>query len=294
MAGTDINIYIDILDQQEGNMETLHLPILPSELSISSPSMNETVSTVKLGNITIKKMRDLRSLTIDSFFPAQADIYPFCSTNSDFKPPSSYINALEKAKEERLTCRLTVTGINLSAFYVTIEDFSWTFRQTNDVDYSLSMREYRPYGAKSKSLASSSSVFSEGETFGEIQVADAFGQKREPTGYAVGDKVIVNGSYYSTPDGLFRLLEPAWHTMTDPYTAARAVALQAWETSQMEPLVAAKCIIIDKYMDKVVMLPAPVIGDQPVVRTAEYPYCVADLDSRQTIGWVAEKQLIRM
>jgi len=289
-------ITIEILEDDEGNTwKPYIIPVLPAELEINSPSGNESANTIKLGEVTIRKMRGLRTLKIDSFFPAKADLYPFCVTNEAFMRPETYIDAFEGAKENKRTCKIVIEGYKIPAFYVSIEEFSWTYSQTSDVEYSLSLKEYRPYGNKSRNLETLRPAFDDdSQDSQEVSTVDALGQIREPTDYAVGDMVLVEGPYFSTPDGVLRLLEPGIHVMTDPFSAAKAAALMLWEAAQMAPLVGARCIIIDKYMDKVVTLPLPLIGDQYETYTAPYAYCIADLDTRETIGWVSKKQLARL
>lgn len=283
---------LDVTDESQSTVKTLKLPILPPRIDITSPSTNEVVSTIKLGEVSILKNRGLRSLTIESFFPATAKAYPFCRTNDEFVPPREYIDAFESAKENKRPCRLTIENIGLNSFYVSIEDFTWTFGQTGDVDYSLSLREYRPYGTKAKNLERTETMFSDGED-ATANTHEEAGQEREPTDYAVGDKVIVNGMTFSTEDGWTQILEPAMHVMTNPYSAARAALMLAWDLANSNILVNEKCIIIDKSMDRVMTLPTPV-GDHYEPVSAPYNYCIADLDSREKLGWVAKSQLRRL
>lgn len=284
MAG-NIDIYLEF----EGEM--YQLPVLPAQLHIQSASGNESAETIALGEVTILKMRKLRALTIESFFPAHSG-YPFCRTRENFKKPQAYLRIIEKAQTELIPARLTITNTGLSTFWVSVEDFRHTMAQDDSIAYSLSLKEYRPYGQRAKTMEQNPSLFDETS---ESVLTESFGQVREPTDYAVGDRMIVSGIYYSSPDGALALLDSPVDFMQQPYTSAAAALWKARkDIGNVSVLNGQRCIIIDRDMGKITHYDAPIVGDVDVPVAAPYCYHIADLETRKAIGWVAKYQMQRL
>lgn len=280
---------IDITLEFDG--EKYVLPILPAQLQIQSASGNEGAETIALGEVTILRMRKLRTLVIESFFPSNPN-YPFCRTRENFRKPQEYLQAIERAQTELIPARLTITNCGLSAFWVSVEDFKFVRAQDENVNYSLSLKEYRPYGQRAKTMEQNSALFEENA---ESVLTESFGQVREPSGFAVGDRVIVSGIYYSSPDGAAALLDAPTDFMQEPYSATVAAAMKSIkELGNIGTLNGQRCIIIDRDMAKVTHYDAPIIGDIDITVTAPYSYYIADLESRESIGWVAESQMRRL
>ena len=284
MAG-NIDIYIEF------DGEKYQLPVLPAEVQIQSASGNESAATIALGEVTILKMRKLRSLTIESFFPAHPN-YPFCRTRENFKKPSAYLRIIEKAQTELIPARLTITNTGLSTFWVSVEDFRYSRAQDDSISYSLSLKEYRPFGQRAKTMEQNASLFDETS---ESVLTESFGQVREPTDYAVGDRVVVSGIYYSSPDGALALLESSVDFMQQPYTSAVAALWKVRkDIGNVSVLNGQRCIIIDRDMSRITHYDAPIVGDVDVPVAAPYCYHIADLETRKAIGWVAEYQMRRL
>jgi hypothetical protein len=282
-----VDIYFDI------DNERFQMPILPPSVEVLSPSGNEPSETIALGEITILRDRKLRSLRIDSFFPATERSYPFIRTKDAFILPTQYMAAFERAKSEQIPARLTITGVGLSSFWVSIEDFTTVYGRTRDIDYSLIIKEYRPFGQRAKTLEKNSSLFESIQT--ETTYAESFGQIREPSDYAVGDRVIVTGRYWSSPDGALPLLVAPANFMLGRYSEVQAaIYAQRQGLLNAPDLNRQRCIIIDREMDRIKRYDLPIAGDTDFAIPTSYRYHVANLETRESIGWVESRQMERL
>lgn len=283
---SQIDITIETADGEKYN-----LPILPEEIEITSNAGNESVQTIALGEITILKRRQLKTLTIDSFFPG-TDCYPFSRCRGgDFKQPNEYIAFFDKIQKAAEPVKLTITGIKLSAFWVSIEEFTVTHGRTLDIQYSLSLKEYRPYGQTPKMLEKIEPLYEFDVDENELQ--EGTGQVRQSAGFAIGDRVIVNGMYFSNSYGDIPILTTPTDFLMHPFDSALAAVWAGRKNFGLrEPLVAQRCIIIDREMQKYKTYDVPVLGDTPIPSELNlFPFCVADLEKRETIGWVSEAQM---
>lgn len=123
------------------------LPVNPSSINVEVPSRNESNEVVKLGEITQFAVKGLKSASFDCFFPASKD-NRFVMNGSSFLPPGDYVLLLEKAMDSKKAIRFIVTDTKINML-VSIESFSWSIvDSTGDIEYSLSLKEYREYAAK--------------------------------------------------------------------------------------------------------------------------------------------------
>lgn len=267
------------------------LPVLPPSIQITSPSGNESAEVIKLGEITIMKTRKLRTMTIESFFPVSAQAFPFCSTKEDFKRPAEYLKAFTNAQENKIPARFTVEGVGLNAFWVTVEEFSYTFGRDENVEYSLSLKEYKPYGQTSKTMEQYNDIFDDST---EQVSSDSDGEKREPEDYAIGDHVFVSGAYFKTPTGMYPPSTGLANFATEPLTSALYEFWHNRKNIPTESLHGQRCIIIDRETSKTNHYDIPIAGEIDIPKPTPFPYHVADLDSRESYGWVAEYQMKRI
>ena len=58
----------------------LNIPVLPSKLNVSSPGKNEKLTVLETGEILVLRKKGLRTVSWDSFFPANSAPYTlaFC------------------------------------------------------------------------------------------------------------------------------------------------------------------------------------------------------------------------
>lgn len=267
------------------------LPVLPEEIQITTNAGNESAQTIALGEITILKRSQLKTLAIDSFFPGH-DCYPFSRCRGgEFVKPEVYLGAFNKAQMDAEPMKLTVTNIGLSAFWVSIEEFTVTHGRTDDIYYSLSLKEYRAYGQTAKMLEKIEPLYDFDADGNELK--EGTGQVRQDSGFAIGDRVVVSGQYYANSYGDLPILDTPTNFLMQPYSSALA---SLWAGRKglgaREPLNARRCIIIDREMQRYKTYDVPVLGDVQIPSELNlYQFCVADLETRETIGWVGESQM---
>lgn len=177
----------------EYNNVVVQLPVNPEELTISEPGGNITTDVIKLGEINILRERKLKTCELECFFPLKSNS-PYVVTKGEFKEPDFYIEFFEKILSDKKPCRFLVSEIGVNML-VSIEEFSFGYMaQDADVQYKLSISEYREYSCRvlipEKKPDDSPTLPVEPEP-----------PPRQPTGYAIGDAVIVNGRYFYTSYG---------------------------------------------------------------------------------------------
>ena len=120
--------------------KTLKFPINPEVLKKVIPSSAETVEIVGLGEVSVPQTPKLAEMTIDSFFWQEL---------STLVPPALYVNWLEEWQKSKKPAFMVVTRFNFS-MWVTCENFEHWIKagEEEDVYYTLSLKEYRHYGAK--------------------------------------------------------------------------------------------------------------------------------------------------
>jgi len=124
--------------------EIIKLPIMPSEVTTSSPYGKHSFETINQGEINIIGRRGLRTVTIDSFFPSKD--YPF-NRADDYKG-WEYVELFERWRDTEVPVRWYITNTgNYPArnMLVTIDSFDHGLQDgTSDVYYSMSLTEFRP------------------------------------------------------------------------------------------------------------------------------------------------------
>ena len=120
--------------------KTLKVPINPEVLKKVIPSSSKTVNIVGLGEVSVPQTPKLAEMTIDSFFWQEL---------STLVPPALYVNWLEEWQKSEKPAFMVVTRFNFS-MWVTCENFEHWINagEEEDVYYTLSLKEYRHYGAK--------------------------------------------------------------------------------------------------------------------------------------------------
>lgn len=119
--------------------ERIRLPVLPPEFEVNTGKNNTKVTLSELGEINLIGKSILKTMTIESFFPAQ--YYPFCEFR-DIPKPYDVVKRIEQweATEEPIRLIITETNINIP---FAIENFKYGEKDgTGDVFYSLELAEY--------------------------------------------------------------------------------------------------------------------------------------------------------
>ena len=277
----------------EGKTARFTFPVLPETLEISGEAGNESIETIKLGEVTAIGNRKLRRFDIESFFTAN-EAAPFCRTKGEaYRTPTECVQIMAAFQEEKEPLTFITEGLEMNAFRVTLEAFSWSYLPgTGDIGFTASFKEYRPFGQRAKTLDRAPDLFQTGTA---QRTYEAAGGRREPEGWAIGDRVIVSGMYFSSPNGAKALLGamtdmPADYMMK-PWTTALELIYRALSNRVM-PLSNRRAIIID--IVKLQLVGTPL---DPLTKTeikSPYCYCIADIATQERIGWVAEAQMVRL
>ena len=119
---------------------TLKFPINPDVLKKVIPSSSESVNIVGLGEVSVPQTPKLAEMTINSFFWQEL---------STLVPPALYVNWLEEWQKSKKPAFMVVTRFNFS-MWVTCENFEHWINagEEEDIYYTLSLKEYKHYGAK--------------------------------------------------------------------------------------------------------------------------------------------------
>ena len=118
--------------------EVLQLPVTPF-FTVNGTQLNQVVNLYNLGEINLPGQRGLKTLTIESFLPANQ--YNFLKTN-EIADPFSLCNMIERWKGSRRPIRVifTETNINLAML---IENFNYGIKDgTRDVYFTLELKEF--------------------------------------------------------------------------------------------------------------------------------------------------------
>ena len=136
----------------KGSGGRVRIPVLPAEYTVTSEQENTSVTVCNLGEVTLLGKRKLRSISFSSFFPFYYD-EGYCDCRSD--KPQKMVERIEKMKRAgKVKLTITGTGINM---YVTIESFEWGENDgTGDMNYTLTMKEYRTISIPSSTLVKES------------------------------------------------------------------------------------------------------------------------------------------
>lgn len=130
-------------------LNSISIPVLPSEYKVQSKQNNQTENIIGIGEISLKGKRGLRSVSFSSFFPFRKDS-SYCRKGQILKP-LQYVNAIERMKQLG-TVKLIITGSPVR-MTCTIESFEWGENDgTGDIFYTLSLKEYRYVNATQSSV----------------------------------------------------------------------------------------------------------------------------------------------
>lgn len=174
--------------------QIVQLPVNPEAFKLPYNGNNKTEEIIKLGEVNILKQRKLSSFTLTSFLPQDLN-RPYVLTTGIFQKPQFYIDFFLNIMndKDKKPCTLTVYGLNLN-IEVTLEDFEYEYTAGDeDVKYTLKFKEYVKYSAKTVILPL--------VTTPSVTATTSSQTKRQKTGIAIGDTVIVNGRYWYSSYG---------------------------------------------------------------------------------------------
>ena len=165
----------------------IKFPVNPEKVEIEKPGTNSTVEVVKLGEINIAKNVSLASISFESFLPSNKNA-PYVLTSNQFEGPTYYIDFINKVRNDKKPVRFVISDLGVN-YMVLIEDFSYSFvAGTDDVDYSISLKEYKEAEIITLKLSNS-----DGKKQTQKKPAS---NKTSSTKPYVGCNVIVNGRLY--------------------------------------------------------------------------------------------------
>lgn len=137
------------------------LPVTPGALTISTPSLNRTVTLINDGEINILKTPGLKEISFEFLLPQQK--YPWANYDlaSDYTA-TAYIPALNELKESKVPFQFIVTRMkpdNTIMFFTNITCQIETLDYEEDAEaYGLdvmckvTLKEYKEYGTQSFSI----------------------------------------------------------------------------------------------------------------------------------------------
>lgn len=118
----------------------IRLPVTPLfDIPYKNNNVEENLS--EIGTINIAGNEGLRTVEIESFFPSKD--YGFLENGGGFVDPYTYVRTFENLARKNNPIRLVITETSFN-FEVLIESFSAGEGDgTGDVNYKLSLKEYR-------------------------------------------------------------------------------------------------------------------------------------------------------
>lgn len=120
--------------------EEFQLPVTPSSYRVGVDTLTDNVEVTGVGMINLIGKSDLKSLTIESFFPANN--YSFVETERLLEP-FEYVNMLEKWRNSQWPIRVIFTDTPIN-YAMVIESFSWGEEDgTGDIYFTLDLVEYK-------------------------------------------------------------------------------------------------------------------------------------------------------
>ena len=164
----------------------LRLPVPPTDFSIQSGNINQTVNVVRQGEINLWGPERLDGITIQSFFPK--DYAPYCKY-SGFPAPWDCVRIIDGWRNSGKPVRIIITdsalGVDIN-MQVLIESFDKTMRDhTGDVYFSITLKKYKIIGKQdevSQTLPTLTRDTPPGKETGILtEMANFFTSSRQPS-----------------------------------------------------------------------------------------------------------------
>ncbi|MBF1249452.1 MAG: LysM peptidoglycan-binding domain-containing protein [Lachnospiraceae bacterium] len=132
--------------------DLFRIPVLPSELKITSGKTTQTVNINAVGEILLQGKRTLKTLSFSSFFASTYDP-SYCEYREDFEPVKA-IEILENFKNKgTVNILITEVGINFDGIVTSLEYALEP--NTKDYTYTISFTEDRKVNVPQQIAASS-------------------------------------------------------------------------------------------------------------------------------------------
>lgn len=160
-------IYLTAGTRGEDDYKELVLPIPPESFEVQTKQNNETVTIHSLGEVNLVGKRNLRTLSLSSFFPGS--VYEFAVTEYKGEPYTAYTNVLEKWKDTGAVVQVLIVGTPIS-WPATIEELNYGESDASgDVNFTLQLKEYRdPAGRVTKKTKTTKVTVKKGDTLNKL------------------------------------------------------------------------------------------------------------------------------
>lgn len=286
MSECDIYLEFETPEHQGDDAVSLRLPVLPEQLAFTRAGDNVSTSTVKHGEVNVLRKPKLITFQIDSFFPRTGE-RNYVRGREAFYSPNYYLTMIAWLQNTKAPAKAVFVGFDMEAMYVTVENFTFTYAfADDDVTYSLSLKEYRPYGANSRRLVALKPLFSGDKATAYNAVREA----RPKTEFSIGDRVIVNGNYYRDPMGGAAFLPLPIDLMCQNYATAVAKGIDAIKNAPSQ-LLEQEAVIIGIRRNGPQLIKGSLPGSVQTKTTIDtsFPYQIAV--NQKALGWVAKRSM---
>lgn len=134
-----LDFYLSINNSEE----VIHIPVTPSEFSVSSSQGVETFETAGYGWIKIIGNLELTSISWSSFFPSIE--YAFLKDRS--MKGQEYADKIQNWRKRKLPVRLVITSIGFANvdinLAVAIDNFNYSVGPSGDLNYDIELSEVK-------------------------------------------------------------------------------------------------------------------------------------------------------
>ena len=149
--------------------DLFRIPVLPSELKITSGKTTQTVNINAVGEILLQGKRTLKRLSFSSFFSSTYDP-SYCEYREDFEPVKA-IEILENFKNKgTVNILITEVGINFDGIVTSLEYALEP--NTKDYTYTISFTEDRKVNVPQQIAASSNNGAANTSNVSEVRKGD--------------------------------------------------------------------------------------------------------------------------
>jgi LysM repeat protein len=125
-----------------GPKDKIRIPVNPESIGYKDTRNFEDIVLANGDEKTVISGRNLRTFTIQSFFPKNKTFYV---QEPNLLPPMDYVRKIKKWMDDREVLHLQVTGTLINE-PVTIRSFEWEEKggAVGDIEYTLELKEYEP------------------------------------------------------------------------------------------------------------------------------------------------------
>lgn len=119
--------------------DSVLFPVIVPSFEVGNTYNNSSVNVNSLGDINMLGKRGLSTVKFSGFFPAQNDYYVDNTPDN----PYSYVEKIKSFTQKNQPSKISISNTNIS-MNCTIDEFNYSEKDgSNDVYFSLTLREYR-------------------------------------------------------------------------------------------------------------------------------------------------------